>query len=294
MKTKLIKIAKLFLKWLCIIGKWLLIIGGIVTVSFIITTHPTVSMYIKPVVALIFILFFGFALYILDKTQVNKMWSDFIEEFNKNKSNTKWLIDKRDLLYNIQNTNVFRKGLHRRMYTQCVNELAEIKSNKDKQFKKLEINLAEENALNNTYKIENESLKEQNIKLKEIITSYKNDLRVISKDNQKLKDSIEKLEKDSHYRKSSKLFLNDKDGYKINFYRVINALCKLNFFYGEGQKEATQFQTFTQFGITLNFDTTNFHNNLSQAYSSKKSETNYAIFNEMIEKTKEIVENKTE
>lgn len=86
----------------------------------------------------------------------------------------------------------------------------------------------------------------------------------------------------------SKIVLDDARGRKTNFFRVVDALYDLGYFYGDGTK-LTRKEVFNAFGRLFSDNFEDFESYLSQAYRNTSAEANTRIFDEM----KAAIEKKT-
>ncbi len=86
--------------------------------------------------------------------------------------------------------------------------------------------------------------------------------------------------------------LNNTRGYRVNFIRIINNLYELNFFKDKDQNSITKKEVFELFGKTLNMDLSTYQNDLSVSKSTanKDMKSSLKIFEDMIEKQKDINE----
>jgi hypothetical protein len=94
----------------------------------------------------------------------------------------------------------------------------------------------------------------------------------------------------------SNLQLSAKKGFKVNFIRVINCLCELNFFSDKRGGDMTKIEIFQTFGNTINQDLSYFQNNMNASYQAANAdmESTLAIFKDMLKKQIEINNSKTE
>lgn len=89
----------------------------------------------------------------------------------------------------------------------------------------------------------------------------------------------------------SSLQLNSAKGTRVNFIRVVNVLYELGFFQGPDKKTLSKKDVFAAFGKMLNANFTSFQNDLSttQAASNADQKSLTKIFEEMLEKQKELI-----
>lgn len=101
-----------------------------------------------------------------------------------------------------------------------------------------------------------------------------------------LYDQLEKRKEIIEEAVNSGLFLTEKRGGKINFYRVLDALYEAQFFIDEGGRIPTKEKVFSTFGNFLGKDFSDFQTALSQAYNDSPVETNIKIFHELADLVK--------
>ena len=89
---------------------------------------------------------------------------------------------------------------------------------------------------------------------------------------------------------TSNVYLSSAKGKKVNYIRVMNCLYELGFFKDEGQNNITKKEVFETFGQVLNIDLSTYQNDLSVSKSTanRDMKSTFKIFEEMLEKQKEI------
>lgn len=89
------------------------------------------------------------------------------------------------------------------------------------------------------------------------------------------------------------IFLTPNKGNKINLIRIINALYEIRYFHDGNEQIPTKETVMIAIGKSLGVDLSNYDSNLSQALNTGNIENNIAIFQQMMDITKELVINKS-
>lgn len=92
---------------------------------------------------------------------------------------------------------------------------------------------------------------------------------------------------------TSRVFLNNQRGKKLDFIRVINALYELDFFKNESQNKISKKEVFETLGKFMNIDLSKYQNDLSRSLTDSTAlEKHLKIFEDMGDKMESIFNSK--
>ena len=104
-----------------------------------------------------------------------------------------------------------------------------------------------------------------------------------------LNNSCETMDTTEVNKETSKLYLNQEKGRKLNMIRIILVLWDMGYFVDEHGRKAKKKDAYENFGSLLNTDFSHFNSDISASLADGSSmDKHIRVFEEMLEKMKQI------
>ena len=125
------------------------------------------------------------------------------------------------------------------------------------------------------------------------MTIKNNQLTITMADGSKveicLNNSCETMDTTEVNKETSKLYLNQEKGRKLNMIRIILVLWDMGYFVDEHGRKAKKKDAYENFGSLLNTDFSHFNSDISASLADGSSmDKHIRVFEEMLEKMKQI------